>query len=170
MKNIILLASILGLAACGDNLSGLRPDAREHQDGPPGPDSPPGPDAGIDADTSPDADTGPSTVTVAAGACPGTPDHTLTTMSVGGNPGWKFDADPAASTVVLTIAAGENIEWSTSGSHNFASVLPTGAMSWRSGAIGDSPVCLTFTAAGGPAAFHCEMHPATMTGTLTVTP
>jgi len=165
MKNIILLVSILGLAACGDNLNGLRPDAREHQDGPPGPDAPPGQP---DADTTPDADTGTSTVTVAAGACPGTPDHTLAAVS---GMAWQFDGGASTQVQTITIAAGENIEFTTTGMHNFASVLQTGSLSWRSGdpVSGGQTACLTFTAAGGPAAFHCEVH-AIMTGTLTVTP
>lgn len=167
MKQLIGLVAVLGLAACGDNLTG--PGLFDGRiDGAPGIDGPEGIDADTtpDADTSADADTGPSTVTVTPNACPGTPDHTLTTMNLG----WKFDGGATTSTLVITIAAGENIEWTTGGSHNFASILPTGAMSWRSGDIGDSPACLTFTAAGGPAPFHCEMHPTTMTGTLTVTP
>jgi plastocyanin len=128
-----------------------------------------GPDAGIDADTSPDADTGPSTVTVTANACPGTPDHTLAAVA-GMN--WQFDGGASTQTLVITIAAGENIEFTTAGQHNFASVLPTGSMSWTTGtpSAAGQTACLTFTAAGGPAPFHCETHPTVMTGTVTVTP
>jgi plastocyanin len=165
MKNTILLVSILGLglAACGDNLSGLRPDAREQIDGTPGPDSPPGTP---DADLTPDADTGTSTVTVTAGACtPGPGLHTLVAASLM----WEFDTDAPAADKDITIAAGDRIEFTTAGSHNFASVATTGALSFRSGPVGAHVACLTFTAAGGPADFHCEMH-ATMTGTITVTP
>lgn len=160
-KSIVLLVSILGFAACGDNLESLRPDAREQGDGPPMIDSPPGtPDANL----TPDAEV--STVTVAAGACPGTPDHTLTVVPT---QTWVFDAGTPAGDIDITIAAGENIEFISPGAHNFASVATSGALSFRSGNLGTHTACLTFTAMGGPEDFHCEMHPA-MTGTITVTP
>jgi hypothetical protein len=163
MKKLLVLVSFLGLAACGDNLQSLVPDARELTDGGPMPDSPPGTPDGM-PDSAPT-----STVTVAPGACPGTPDHTLQAVA-GMN--WTFDGGADTQDLDITIAAGENIEFSTTGQHNFASVAATGALSFTSGAAvgGGHTACLTFTAAGGPADFHCETHPTVMTGTITVTP
>src|SRR5688572_4854476 len=96
MKNIILLVSILGgLAACGDNLDGLRPDAREQNDAGPIIDSPPGTP---DADTT--ADAAVSTVTVTQVACTGAPDHTLTVVPT---QLWVFDGGTPAADVDITI-------------------------------------------------------------------
>jgi len=168
MKKLLVLVSFLGLVACGDNLQSLRPDAREQVDGGPTPDSPPGTP---DADTTPDATV--STVQVSNGACPGTPDHTLSGIA---GMMWSFDVienppGQIGQDIDITIAAGETIEFTTTGQHNFASVAATGALSFNSGppAGGGQTACLTFTAAGGPEDFHCETH-AVMVGTITVTP
>jgi len=162
MSRLIFLGVVsLIVVGCGDNTVNSRPDARI--DGPRPIDA--RVDARVDAavvDAGVDAVV--STVQVTAGACAGTPDHTMTTSGST----FVFDGNTGTPNPDVTINAGDTIEFSTTGSHNFESVSSSGAFSFRSGTPGSHTACLTFTAAGGPFGYQCQVHAGTMNGDITV--
>jgi hypothetical protein len=159
MIKLAFLASLLSLAACGDNLDSTRPDSRPRADARPQVDSPPGTP---DADTTPDAAV--STVTVTNGTCANA-DHTITTVSN------TFRLDGAATpNPALVFDVGDEIEVTLGANHSFDG--PTsGEFAWTSGALGND-VCIVFTeqiTLVDAVTYQCAMH-ASMTGTLVVNP
>jgi hypothetical protein len=154
------LLLVLGLAACGDNVDSIRPDARRTTDAPPTIDGPPGQiDAAIDAVA--------STVMVTPGLC-ATPDHTID------NAGQNFQVDGVnVDNPPMVFAVGDDVSVDLALAHNYASAAGTPAQfAFRSGNLGVQ-ACLTFTAEIPLTAgvnYICEAHAATMTNTLVVTP
>lgn len=158
------LVLVLGLAACGDNVDNMRPDARRITDAPPGADASDIDASDIDA-SAPDA--AASTVTVTPGLC-ATPEHTI------GNTGLAFEVDGLpANNPPMVFAVGDDVSIDLAAAHNYASAAGTPAQfAFRSGNLGVQ-ACLTFTAAIPLTAgvnYICEAHSGTMTNTLVVTP
>ena len=102
-------------------------------------------------------------VTAAALALPGTAAAADQTVQA-------VDAALAWSPAAVTVKAGESVTWTfagTSQAHNVASTSPNWSLSTPI-QVGHPPVSYTFASAG-TYTFVCNVHPSTMTGTVTVT-
>lgn len=159
------LGAALALAACGNDeniTDGPIAFDSPTADGPPTIDAGPA-DARIDA--MPMIDAVPTTVTVVAGACPGMPDHDMSTATL------AFTYNGGVPPSPIVVGVGETLEFTTVAGHNFANATgPTGQFGFRSGSTAAGhTACLTFTLAT-PAAIQyvCEAHLGIMMGTLDV--